>query len=99
MDTSQVQPVEVSGWDREGQFFVEIADMGVDESSSSTVRLHHRVTSGSLVFVRMVADVNDVHQKSYPAANEAQQTDLSDFAGKCRIRLTPCRPRDLRGAR
>lgn len=48
------QSVEVSGWDAENQFFVEIADLDRNESGDPTTRLCHRVNSGSLVFVRLL---------------------------------------------
>jgi len=98
MDSVQVQPVEISGWDVEGQFFVEITKLDGNEPSGSLVRLCHRVSSGTLLFVRSVADDSNPDGKGHPVPNEAQLTDSPDFAGRGRIRLTPCRARDLRRA-
>ena len=101
MDATQVQPVEISGWDAKGQFFGEIAEMDTDETSGSSVRLCHSVQSGALLFVRAVngANADGTDQKTHPVANEAKPTDLPDLSGRCRIQLTPCHPRDLRGRR
>jgi hypothetical protein len=91
---TDTQAVEVSGWDAEGQFFVEIANLDLGDSGATTARLCHCVTSGSLVFVRLVnGRGQDAHQKGYPAPNEAHVTEAPDFTGRCRIRLTPCQPR------
>jgi hypothetical protein len=91
------QPVEVSGWDAEGQFFVEIADLDLSDPADATVRLCHRVHSGSLVFVRLVHEQGwDAHEKDHPMANEAHATGVPDPSGRCRIRLTPCQPRATR---
>jgi len=88
------QSVEVSGWDADGQFFVEIADLDLTDSGDTIVRLCHRVHSGSLVFVRLLhGDGENAREKGHPSANEAQATELPDLAGRCRIRLTPCQPR------
>jgi hypothetical protein len=94
---SATQSIEVSGWDAEGQFFVEIAEMDINDSGNATTRLCHRVNSGSLVFVRLVyGQGRDAREKSHPTANEAHATEAPDFDGRCRIRLTPCQPRASR---
>lgn len=91
------QSVEVSGWDAEGQFFVEIADLDLSDSGETTARLCHRVSSGSLVFVRLLyGQGEDVHERSHPTANEAHPIEAPDFTGRYRIRLTPCQPRAAR---
>ena len=91
------QSVEVSGWDADGQFFVEIADVDLSDSGDMTAHLRHRVDSGSLVFVRLWhAQDADAQQKSYPTAHEARATETPDFTGRCRTRLTTCQPRDAR---
>jgi hypothetical protein len=95
--TGATQPVEVSGWDAEGQFFVEIANLELDDSGDMTARLCRRVNSGSLVFVRLVhAPSENTPEKGHPTANEAHATEAPDFTGRCRIRLTPCQPRAAR---
>ena len=91
------QSVEVSGWDADGQFFVEIADLDVSDSGDTIARLCHRVHSGSLVFVRLVhGDGENAREKGHPTANEAHAIDLPDSTGRCRIRLIPCQPRTAR---
>jgi len=98
MESVQVQPVEISGWDVEGQFFVEVTEMDGNETSGSSVLLCHRVSSGTLLFVRSVADDSNPNGKGHPMPNEAQLTDSPDFAGRWHIRLTACDARNLRRA-
>jgi hypothetical protein len=91
------QPAEVSGWDAEGQFFVEIADLHVNDSGDTTTRLCRRVSSGSLVFVRLLyGHGQDAYEKGHPAAHDAHPTETTDFTRRCRIRLIPCQPRAAR---
>ena len=91
------QSVEVSGWDAEGQFFVEIADLDLSDSGVTTARLCHRVNSGSLVFVRLLhGQGREAGEKGHPTPHEAQATEAPDFTGRCRIRLSPCQPRSAR---
>ena len=88
VDVATPQSVEVSGWDNEGQFFVEIATLELTEEGETTALLCHRVTSGSLV--------GDSYEKSHPTANEAYAAEMPDFAGRCRVHLTPYQPRAAR---
>jgi hypothetical protein len=91
------QLIEVSGWDTEGQFFVEISDLELSDSGDATARLFHRVHSGSLVFVRLLhGNDEEDHHKSHPTPTEAEAIGAPDFAGRCRVRLTPCQPRAAR---
>jgi hypothetical protein len=91
------QSVEVSGWDTEAQFFVEIAELDLSDSGDATARLCHRVNSGSLVFVRLLhGPSQDAHEKGHPTPSEAYAIETPDSAGRCRVRLTPCEPRAAR---
>ena len=94
MNNAATQSVEVSGWDAEGQFFTEIADLDVNNSGDTTVSLCHLVYSGSLVFVRFLhGDGERAYEKGHPTAHEAQAAEPPDFTGRSRIRLIPCQPR------
>jgi hypothetical protein len=89
--------VEISGWDADGQFFAEIADLAVSESGDTTALLCHRVNSGSLVFVRLLhGHGEDAREKGHPTAHETQALEAPDTTGRSRIRLTPCHPRTAR---
>jgi hypothetical protein len=91
------QSIEVSGWDAEGNFFVEIADLYVSDSGEATARICHRLNTGSLVFVRSRnRQSEDTREQSYPSANEAHTIGMPDPFGRSPIRLTPCRPRATR---
>jgi hypothetical protein len=94
IDDIAIPSVEVSGWDAEGQFFVEIAGLDLNDSGDPAVRLCHRVHSGSLVFVRLLyGEGQDAYEKGCPTANEAQVAESPDFTGRARVRLIPCQPR------
>jgi hypothetical protein len=94
------QSIEVSGWDAEGQFFVELADLELTDEGEIATFLCHRVSSGSLVFVRLVAgQLEDAYEKGHPVAHEAQLTENSDPLGRCRVQLTRCQPRTARTTR
>jgi len=85
------QSAEISGWDVQGQFFVEIADLDLGDPKGATTRLCHRVADGSLVFVRLRPQPGEAH--SHPTASEAYAAAEPDFAGRSLIRLSPCQPR------
>ena len=92
-----MQSIEVSGWDAEGQFFVELAGLELTDEGEITTLLWHRVISGSLLFVRLVAGpVGEAYEKSHPAAHEALPTQIPDSIGRCRVQLIRCQPRSAR---
>ncbi len=96
--STATESVEVSGWDAEAQFFAEIANLDSNESGES-VKLYHRVRSGSLLFVRLLrGEAEEACEKSHPSAYEAQAAEPPDFTGRARIRLVPCQPRAARRA-
>jgi hypothetical protein len=89
--------VEVSGWDAEGQFFAEMAILDVSYAGDLTTSLCHRITNGSLMFVRLLSGPGeDTYEKGQPTANEAYAIEAPDFTSRCRIRLTPCQPQSVR---
>ena len=91
------ESVEISGWDAEGQFFVEIADLEVSKSGDTIALLCHGVNNGSLVFVRLLhGHGQQPREKGDPSAHETQAIEPPDATGRCRIRLTPCQPRAAR---
>lgn len=93
------QLAEVSGWDAEGHFFVEVADLDCSDPGQKTVSLDHRLRSGSLVFVRLLnRDGSRDGENSHPSAHQAQAAELPDPTGSSTVRLIPSRPRVARGA-
>ena len=97
MSNTAAESVEVSGWDAEGQFFAEIADLDLNDSEGTSVKLCHRVRGGSLLFVRLLhGDGEQAYEKGNPTAHEAQAAEPPDFTGRSRIRLIPCQPRVAR---
>ena len=94
MNSMTKQLAEVSGWDAEGQFFVEIADLDCSDPGQKTVSLGHRLHSGSLVFVRLInRDGSRAGENSHPTAHEAQAVRLPDSTERSTVRLIPSPPR------
>jgi hypothetical protein len=92
-----LEPVEVPGWDAEGQFFVEITGLDLHDSGDTAVRLCHRVHSGSPVFVRLLHGEGDgTCEKGCSTANEAHSAEPPDFTGRSCVRWIPCPPRGAR---
>jgi hypothetical protein len=54
LDRRASHPVEVSGWDVNMRFFVELTDVNENEPGVKTVALHNRICSDALVFVRLL---------------------------------------------
>jgi hypothetical protein len=97
-NTAEARAAEVSGWDAEGQFFVEIANLEeTDETGETIVSLRHHVHTGSLLFVKLLPGASD-HQaeKSHPTPHEAQAAQPPGFRGRSRVRLISCRQRPAR---
>jgi hypothetical protein len=87
------QLVEVSGWDADGRFFVEVTDLDCSQAGEKNVSLHHRLRPGSLIFVRLLCgDGRDNFETCHPTAHEAEPTETVS-GGKSRVRLVPSRAR------
>ena len=67
--------VEISGWDDDKRFFVEKSDLEWDAAGRRTVLLHSRLHTGSMVFVRLVA--NRGSAKGYPVGHRVERIETS----------------------
>jgi hypothetical protein len=54
LDRCESHPVEVSGWDVNMRFFVELTNAEESEPGVKTVALHNRICNDALVFVRLL---------------------------------------------
>lgn len=84
-------PVEVSGWDTEGRFFVEHSALDSTESGQKTLLLRHAVHARSFVFIR--ARDGDSFAKSHPEVHHVERTESSEHCGYHKLHLTDFPPR------
>ena len=73
-------PVEISGWDSNEDFFVEMTDLEWSEEEK-TIHVHHPVQQGALLFIRLVGiSVRDgVCPVAYEAAAVKFQPQLLTY--------------------
>lgn len=88
---SATYQIEISGWDRAENFFVEKADLEWSEDHSKKVSLRHELRDGAVVFVRLLASTAPSH--ALPIAYLAENTNSTDFAGRRVVRLGQLHPR------
>ena len=50
--------IEVSGWSTDGSFFVEQADLQWSPDGEKKISLHHELSDGAIVFVRLRVPVS-----------------------------------------
>ena len=84
-------PVEVSGWDSEGRFFVEHSTLDSTELGQKTLLLRHAVQSRSLIFIRAL--YADSFTKSHPEVHHVERREPSERSGYSKLHLTDFPPR------
>ena len=88
--TPHAYPVEVSGWDTAGAFFVERSDLHWDAPGIRTVRLRHHLDRGDLVFLRLITVEGVGH--NCPIPHQAERVEPADQAGWSTVRLVRPKP-------
>jgi hypothetical protein len=94
-------PVEVSGWDDRGSFFVEHATLDCTESGCKVLALRRSVSCRSLVFLRTLYSGSVA--KSYPEAYRVESIESTEGSGFKYLHLEnflprrsrECEPKDL----
>ena len=69
LDKYESHPVEVSGWDVNMRFFVELTNAEESAPGIKTVALQNRIGSDALVFVRLLGEPGSHH--GCPVAHQA----------------------------
>ena len=84
--------VEVSGWDRTQEFFVEKTDLQWSEESGKLVLLSHVVTPGALLFLRLLhpTSLDRTHPVPYQADPVGEETENGQYL----VRLVQAHPRN-----
>jgi len=88
-------PVEVSGWDNRGSFFVEHAILDCTESGGKVLALRRSVSCRSLLFLRTL--YSDFVGKSYPEAYRVESIDSTESSGFKYLHLENFLPRRSQG--
>ncbi len=82
--------IEISGWDLDENFFVELADLDWSESVMR-VRLQHPLRKGALVFVRLLGESK--HASAFPLAYEIVDATYQQQTRTYETLLTQVYPR------
>ena len=90
---TQTGMVEVSGWDEDAVFFVELSQLGWDEFAGKHVTLTRMLSKGSIIFVRVIQPTAQHHIKRIPY--EVEFLGRSP-AGHHQFRLNRVQPRHSR---
>jgi hypothetical protein len=89
--------VEVSGWDRAENFFVEKTTLDWDREGKKDIALRADVREGAVIFVRLLQSAADVN--NIPIAFQAVKVASKDNSGRTHLCLEQMRPRaDLPGS-
>lgn len=83
-------PVEVSGWDSGGSFFVEKTTLHWDEEGGKTVLLRSSLREGTIVFIRLSQPSTALN--NFPIAYQAERVDMPDRRGLARVFLLRLQP-------
>jgi hypothetical protein len=84
-------PIEVSGWDLDNNFFVEMTEFLCSEVAGKQVRLRRALPLGTIIFIRLLA--HDSATGSLPVTYRVESAKPQDSAGQCMMQLMQLRPR------
>jgi hypothetical protein len=90
-DSMDQYRVEVSGWDRAENFFVEKTTLDWNQEGKKDIALRAEVREGSVLFVRLLQTAVDVN--NIPIAYQAVKIATKDPSGLTRLWLEWLRPR------
>ena len=88
-------PVEVSGWDSRGSFFIEHADLNCTENGCKVLALHHLVNCRSLLFLRTLHSGSVA--MSHPEAYQVESIESAEGCVFRNLHLESFLPRRSRG--
>ena len=81
--------VEVSGWDHNQVFFVEMTELHWSEPTGKYMVLLRPIVSGSMVFLRLIDPLSV--ERVHPVPYRAERFETTE-GGPCRVRLlSACR--------
>ncbi len=86
-----IYPIEISGWNVDGEFFVERAELRWNDIGEKRVLLRETVRDGSVVFARLMSPKSD--SAAVPIAYQAELVADQRSRGAIEMKLVPCQPR------
>ena len=89
--------IEVSGWGLNDVFFVEKTDLLWSEGGEKKLLLHHTLSEGAVIFVRLMAP--DTSYGSVPVAYQVENVQPMNSIGLCEMRLQQVHARSRAGTR
>lgn len=88
--------VEISGWDKAENFFVERTSLEWGHNQKHEVRLRSSLRMGSIVFVRLIQKM--LQNAAFPIAYQAVDLGQPDETGFARVKLEQMHPRAAEGS-
>jgi hypothetical protein len=82
--------VEISGWDHQGQFFVEHSMLEWRQDQRKSALIRRRVRSGTLLFLRLLDRTNAI--PSFPVAYRVRDVRAAEGAEKYEVQLAQMWP-------
>jgi hypothetical protein len=89
--------IEVSGWGLKDVFFVEKADLLWCDDGEKRLLLHHALSEGAIIFVRLMTP--ETSYGSVPVAYQVENVKPMNSTGLCEMRLLQVHPRSKAHAR
>ncbi len=89
--TATIYPIEISGWNVDGEFFVERTELRWNEKGEKRVSIREAVRDGSVVFARLMLQKSD--SAAVPIAYQAELVPDQRSRGALEMKLVPCQPR------
>ena len=83
--------IEVSGWGLNDVFFVEKTDLLWSEGGEKRLLLHHALSEGAVIFVRLMAP--ETSCGLVPVAYQVENVKPMNSTGLCEMRLVQVHPR------
>lgn len=87
--TATTYRVEISGWDLDERFFVEMTDLEWGDEKKS-VQLQHSIRQGAVLFVRLIG--NPARSVVYPVAYQSVQVSYQPALHTYEIQLKQLLP-------
>lgn len=84
--------VEVSGWDEHEVFFVQKSDLDWDDLAGKQIVLQHKLTSGSIIFIRRMHSISSQRSGAIAYVAEFIGT-VEGQAQQFQFQLHPVHPR------
>jgi hypothetical protein len=86
-----IYPIEISGWNVNGEFFVERAELRWNDLGEKRISLRETVRDGAVVFARLMS--RNADSPAVPIAYQAELVPDQRSRGTIEMKLVPCQPR------